>query len=124
MRSLMLWMMALGLTGCGQRGTAPPAEIWAQRCATCHGASGRGDGGAAVHLDPKPRDLTDPVWQDARDDTTLAKVILDGGAAVGRSSLMPPHPDLGPRIGELVAWIRRLRRATVPAADPPTPRPR
>ncbi|HYB98772.1 MAG TPA: cytochrome c/FTR1 family iron permease [Candidatus Limnocylindrales bacterium] len=35
------------------------ARLFAQACTPCHGASGRGDGLFASHLEPKPADLTD-----------------------------------------------------------------
>lgn len=34
------------------------AAFFAQNCASCHGASGRGDGPLAANLTQKPRDLT------------------------------------------------------------------
>ena len=46
--------------------TQPPSlargrELYAARCASCHGASGRGDGPAAPGLDPPPSNLTAPA---------------------------------------------------------------
>ncbi len=46
--------------------TTPPAlargrELYAARCAGCHGAAGRGNGPAALGLDPPPADLTTPA---------------------------------------------------------------
>jgi len=110
----------LTLAACSKRtADAPIEQVWAQRCATCHGAAGKGDGEAAVRLDPRPRDLTDPAWQKARDDASIGRTILEGGAAIGRSSLMPPHPDLAPRKAELVAWVRSLSGASL-RPEPPT----
>ena len=34
--------------------------MFAQHCAACHGADGRGDGPAAAALDPAPADLAGP----------------------------------------------------------------
>jgi len=44
---------------------AAGAATYAQRCAICHGASGRGDGPAAFTLNPRPVDLTVHVPQHA-----------------------------------------------------------
>lgn len=78
-------------------------------CATCHGESGKGDGTAAASLNPKPRDYTDKEWQAAVTDEELAKIILEGGAAVGKSALMPPNPQFKDKpevIAELVKIVR------------------
>lgn len=83
-------------------------EIFASRCVTCHGESGKGDGAAAVALNPKPQDYTDKAWQAKVTDEELKKVIVGGGAAVGKSPAMPPNPDLEgkPDLDALVAMIR------------------
>ena len=39
-------------------------EVYVKECASCHGDNGKGDGKAAVDLNPKPRDLRDPkIWE-------------------------------------------------------------
>lgn len=69
-------------------------EMFDQRCAPCHGASGKGDGPGAVALNPKPRNYTDAAWQKGVTDEQLRKTIVMGGAAVGKSPIMPGSPDL------------------------------
>ena len=61
-------------------------------CASCHGTSGKGDGPAGMALNPKPRDWTDPAWQDGISDEHIFNVLRDGGAKHGLSPLMPPNP--------------------------------
>lgn len=63
-------------------------------CATCHGKTGIGDGASAGALNPKPRNYTDKSWQAQVDDEYLAKFIVQGGAAMGKSVMMPASPDL------------------------------
>jgi len=63
-------------------------------CASCHGASGHGDGIASSVLNPKPRDFTDPAWQKSVTDLHIHDVILKGGPAVGKSPLMPAQVGL------------------------------
>ena len=59
-------------------------------CATCHGASGQGDGPAGAALDPPPASFTDPAFWEGRDRDRIITVIRDGAAAVGGSALMAP----------------------------------
>ncbi len=69
-------------------------EIFSTRCATCHGASGKGDGPGSAALNPKPRNLSDPEWQKSVSDDYIEKIVQYGGAAVGKSAMMPGNPDL------------------------------
>ncbi len=84
-------------------------EVFLSRCALCHGEGGGGDGPGAAALKPPPRDLRDAAWQAATDDAALRKVIVEGGAASGKSAAMPPHPDLGQTPDQLEALLRFLR---------------
>jgi mono/diheme cytochrome c family protein len=60
----------------------PGAKIYADRCALCHGAEGKGDGTAAAALDPKPRNHTDGSYMNAHSDAELLAVIRDGKGAM------------------------------------------
>ncbi len=84
-------------------------QIFAQRCSTCHGAGGKGDGAAAAALNPKPRDLSSPEWQASVDDAHIEKIIVGGGPSVGKSPLMPPNPDLAGKPG-VVKGLRTVVR--------------
>lgn len=114
----MRWACAGGLlallAGCTR---APPPEdprtLYDLRCAPCHGAEGHGDGPAAAGRLPRPRDLSDPVWQARIDDAYLRKIIINGGLAVGLSTQMPGSPDLARHpesLEGLVRFVRGLRR--------------
>lgn len=84
-------------------------EVFANRCASCHGAEGKGDGVASAALNPKPRNYTDQEWQKATSDQELRDIIVKGGAGVGKSPMMPPNPDLAEKpevVNGLVALIR------------------
>lgn len=78
-------------------------------CVPCHGATGVGDGPAAVALDPKPRAFGDPAWQAGVTDEHLKKVILQGGPAVGKSVLMPPNPALQDKPEVVDALVKTIR---------------
>jgi mono/diheme cytochrome c family protein len=104
--------------------TDPKAEadqIFSQRCSVCHGADGKGDGPGAAALNPKPRNYTDAEWQKSVTDDYIAKVIVEGGAAVGKSPTMVANADLKDKpevVKALVAKVRSFGGAA-PAAPPP-----
>jgi mono/diheme cytochrome c family protein len=104
---LSLAVQALG-TGC-HRSPEPPAvdavqkafrvdelsareahgqRVFAERCATCHGPAGRGDGQNAYNLDPAPPDFQASL--NALSTADRRAVIEGGAAALGRSPLCPP----------------------------------
>ena len=63
-------------------------------CVTCHGSTGHGDGPGAGALQPKPRSFAEVAWQDSVTDEHIKKTIVFGGAAVGKSAMMPAQPQL------------------------------
>jgi len=69
-------------------------EMFTSRCATCHGPEGRGNGPGALTLNPKPRNYHDKEWQGKVTDEDIKKTVVYGGAAVGKSPIMPASPDL------------------------------
>jgi mono/diheme cytochrome c family protein len=81
-------------------------------CQTCHGETGAGDGFNAFNLDPRPRDLSDPVFQTKKSDAELLDAIRRGGAGVGLTPLMPPWGHtLSPReIDDVLLYVRTFRR--------------
>lgn len=83
-------------------------DLFTSRCSICHGTSGKGDGPGAAALNPKPRDYTNKDWQASMTDERLKKVIVGGGASVGKSAAMPPNPDLEgkPELDGLVSIVR------------------
>ncbi|MFO0723060.1 MAG: cytochrome c [Myxococcota bacterium] len=88
---------------------AEAAEIFKTRCSTCHGMEGKGDGPASAALNPKPRQFGDKEWQKSVTDEHIEKIIIAGGAAVGKSPLMPPNPDLEGK-KDVVAALRAAVR--------------
>ncbi len=84
-------------------------EYFATKCRVCHGEGGKGDGPGAAALDPKPRDFTDAAWQGAVTDDHIRKVILSGGAAIGKSPIMPGNPDLKNKPEVVDALVKKVR---------------
>jgi mono/diheme cytochrome c family protein len=91
---------------------------YAQLCASCHGVAGAGDGVASAGLNPKPAHHNDGNYMNALSNEHLAKVIAEGGTAVGKSAMMAPWGVvLGPQgVQDVVAFVRTL--ASPPYACP------
>ena len=83
--------------------------IFKQRCVVCHGSDGTGSGPGAAALNPKPRDYTEVSWQESVTDAELAKAIIGGGGAVGKSALMPANPDLKSKPQVVQGIINKIR---------------
>lgn len=121
LRTGLAWVgVAAGLGACAPSpADQSGADLFAGRCASCHGTTGAGDGPAAAAQNPKPRDLRPAVWQDAVNDDYLSRVIVGGGAAVQKTATMPPQPDLAEHpeaLARLVAHVRTLRAPAPPTA--------
>jgi mono/diheme cytochrome c family protein len=83
-----------------------------QYCASCHGATGKGDGSMGARLNPKLKDLSDKAFNSSMKDDYLAKLILEGGKAVGKSPMMP---KMGATLKEsdaadIIAFMRSLAK--------------
>ena len=83
--------------------------IYDRDCASCHGATGKGDGDDATYFTTKPTDLTDRAKLSKRTDEFLAAVITGGGPAKGLSKDMPATKNLSPdEVKSVVAYVLQL----------------
>jgi mono/diheme cytochrome c family protein len=92
-------------------------QVFAQYCATCHGAEGKGDGISAQNLPIKPQNLTEGRILNPLPDSFLFGIVAHGAQTVGLSPLMPafkPHLS-DTQINEVIAYVRTLAQ---PAFDP------
>lgn len=102
-----------GLAASAEKGdVAKGKALYGNLCATCHGNAGKGEGPAAAALNPKPKDLTDKAYVSKLEDNYLSNIVAKGGAAVGKSPLMPPF---GASLKEqdvrnLIAFVRSLAK--------------
>ncbi|MCC6623471.1 MAG: c-type cytochrome [Deltaproteobacteria bacterium] len=104
--------VALVLPACGKSSvtlTGYAKQKWETLCVTCHGETGQGDGPKAAELKVKPRRFGDAAWQDSVDDAAIRKIILEGGAAVGKSPDMPANEDLVQQQEALSQLIKKVR---------------
>lgn len=123
---LPLLLVACGGAGASQGATGTPATkpaaksdapiaaaeaktLFESLCFTCHGLTGHGDGPGAAALNPKPRTFVDAAWQDSVTDEQIQKTIVYGGAAVGKSPMMPAQPQLKGKTETLQALTRIVR---------------
>jgi mono/diheme cytochrome c family protein len=92
-------------------------QVFAQYCATCHGAEGKGDGISGQNLPIKPQNLTDGRQLNPLPDHFLFNVIAHGAQSVGLSPLMPGlKPYLSDvQINEVIRYVRTLAQ---PPFDP------
>ena len=96
----------------GQPGTDGPSEaevMYGQICAACHCIGGMGDGVGAASLNPKPRNYTDPAWQASITDQQIKDTIVKGGAAVGKSAMMPGQAALAGKPEVLDGLVKIIR---------------
>ena len=81
-------------------------------CTKCHGTTGKGDGPMGARLNPKLKDLSDKSYNGSLRDDYLTKIILEGGKAVGKSSVMPKlAADLKEGdVADIIAYLRSLAK--------------
>jgi mono/diheme cytochrome c family protein len=89
---------------------AKAGDIFKEKCATCHGDDGRGNGPAASNLKPKPIDFHSHKWQTSATDDKISKAIVFGGRAVGLSGQMAPNPDLENEPALVAALVEKIRK--------------
>ena len=117
---VLRFMPRAGLTGvllvlisCSRGPSAEKGESLykANGCATCHGATGRGDGFLAPKLPVKPANLRDPSqFKRGTSEAEIAETLAEGIVNVDASTpqLHHDHHDLAmPRFDHLTEMERR-----------------
>jgi mono/diheme cytochrome c family protein len=86
------------------------AEIYEVNCATCHGAEGKGDGPAAVGLDPQPASLADAHMMEEMNDGVLFWRVSEGGMMEPFNSVMPAWKDTlsEDEIWQVITYVREF----------------
>jgi mono/diheme cytochrome c family protein len=88
-------------------------KLYLDKCAECHGDTGKGDGPQGRMYDPLPKDLTDAAHMNAVSDGELFYKISEGHR---------PMPAFRKRLTDEQRWrlVLFLRTLTVPAAKDST----
>jgi len=92
------------------RGVSDPVKrgeaVFKTNCILCHGVNADGKGRAAVLYDPPPADLT----KSDKNDEYKTLIITLGGAAMGRSPVMPVWGEqlTTQEISDVVAYLRTV----------------
>jgi mono/diheme cytochrome c family protein len=106
-KSLFLAMAVVIAAGPSAAAAQGAASVYAQKCAECHGANGKGDGPAGQVMVPPPAPFSTTL--NDKNDSWIESVITQGGPAVGLSPGMPPHPNLsGSQVKDLTQYIKGL----------------
>lgn len=92
------------------------------KCASCHGDEGKGDGKKGKKLNPKPTDFTDAKTWGPKDGTDgkskgmtaedrMKKATLEGGPAVGQGKGMDAYKDLTPaEMNDLMEYMKSFKK--------------
>jgi mono/diheme cytochrome c family protein len=110
---VLVVVLAVGCERDKARSKVRAESYFQQKCVVCHGERGIGDGPGAAALDPRPRAFSREDWQASVTDDAIAKTIVYGGAATGKSAAMPPNPDIAddPQLVDgLVKIVRGFRQ--------------
>jgi len=104
--SLPLWAQGKGDPKAGK-------ELHVKHCQRCHGEQGKGDGPAMKAVKTvKLADWTNHAEMAKYSDQDLYKITMEGGAAVGKSKLMPAYKGKlkEKEVWDLIAFIRSLAK--------------
>jgi mono/diheme cytochrome c family protein len=94
--------------GSGAHAAPNASDLYAEKCAACHGDEGKGDGPAGQAMTPPPAPFSTALK--GKNDDWIGTVITKGGPAVGMTPAMPPHPTLsGDQVNALIQYIKGLK---------------
>jgi mono/diheme cytochrome c family protein len=108
-------IVATGLVLCAIAASPARADdakaVYTAKCASCHGDTGKGEGPAGKFLKPPPADFATALQGVA--DADIAKIIKEGGKAVGKSPTMPAFGSIltAEDVNELVEYVKGLASA-------------
>lgn len=109
----------IAFTGKGTAFAVSAEENYKFYCTQCHGSDGKGEGANAKpkvvgidlpEMSVTPRNHTNPEDMNKLTDTDIESAISGGGAAVSKSTIMPPWGKTltEAEIKDLTAHLRKL----------------
>jgi cytochrome c oxidase cbb3-type subunit 3 len=146
--SVFLWMTLAGMSGCRKHAEAAKSDpllaaydteadwtdaqrviplnyeqaqgkrIFYQQCVWCHADATPAGPSNRSNLTPVPPVLNDGATLDAESDEYIQNIITLGGAAMGKSAMMPPYGRMlsAEEIRSLIAFTRAIAQ---PPYQPP-----
>jgi cytochrome c6 len=108
MKTRLALLLSLSLATTASAADETAAELWTQKCKSCHGPDGR----AQTQMGKKESivDLSQPAWQKAQTDEDIREVITEGSS---RNKKMKSYKEkLTPeQIDSLVKYVRTFKKS-------------
>ena len=81
-------------------------KLYDKSCASCHGATGKGDGKMGAEMDPKPSDIVDADWKHGSSDGEIFAVLRDGIKNTGMRSFKSKMTDR--EMWDVINYVRSI----------------
>ena len=103
---VLAWLTMMPLHGHAAEDAVKGKAVFRSHCVQCHGEKADGHGPLAPRFDPPPANIS----ASKKSDDYMMQIITLGGAALGRSSVMPEWGlELsGDEILDVVTYLRQV----------------
>ncbi len=108
MKKIAVLATVFGIAAAVSASAADGKQVWADHCASCHGADGKGQTKMGQKLGVK--DFTDAKVQAAMKDDAMTKAVKEGLKDADGKTLMKPFDTLSDdEVKAVIAYIRGLK---------------
>lgn len=112
-----LFVIVLAVVATEATGQGPPSakEMYAARCAFCHGPDGKGDGPTGASLRPPPTNFSNPeFWKTATTESVSQAIV----AGKPQTAMMPFGSMLSTgEVDALVAYLKTFAPSSAPGGN-------